>query len=126
MYEIYRLWQKSQEDLRAMAWHVVPIVLPDIRVADFRDRLPYLEYWADQAESLETLVRNPKIRPSRESWEEVRVIRQFADHVDSILIFLKDVLMPRQLDVHFEGDFQAVREALRRRMEAEEPGPTGR
>jgi hypothetical protein len=36
--------------------------------------------------------------------------------VDGILVFLQDVLMPRKLEVHFEDGFQAVREAVRRRM----------
>jgi hypothetical protein len=35
---------------------------------------------------------------------------------DDILVFLNDVLMPRQLEVHLDKDFQAVREARRRRL----------
>ena len=116
MFEIYKLWQKSQEDADLLAERLVPIVLPEMKIGNVRERLPYLEYWSDQAESLEALIRNPKLRPSSDSWEEVRLVREFAHHVDGILVFLQDVLMPRKLEAHLDDGFQAVREALRRRM----------
>jgi hypothetical protein len=53
---------------------------------------------------------------SNESWGEVRLVREFAHHVDDILVFLQDVLMPRKLEAHLDDGFQAVRDALRRRM----------
>jgi internalin A len=116
MFEIYKLWQKHQGDADALLQCLVPIVLPEVKVGNVRERLPYLEYWADQADSLEALIRNPKLRPSTESWEEVRLVREFAHHVDGILVFLQDVLMPRKLETHLDDGFQKVREALRRRM----------
>jgi len=36
--------------------------------------------------------------------------------VDGILVFLQDVLMPRKLEAHLDDGFEAVREALRRRI----------
>ena len=48
--------------------------------------------------------------------EEVRLVREFAHHVDGILVFLQDVLMPRKLEAHLDDGFEAVREALRRRI----------
>lgn len=116
MYEIYKIWQRCQSEAEAMIQRVVPIVLPEVRIGNVRERLPYLEHWAREAESLEALIRNPKIKPSAESWEEVRLVREFAHHVDEILVFLQDVLMPRKLEVHLDNGFEAVREALRRRV----------
>jgi internalin A len=116
MFEIYKLWQKCQGDADDLPQRLVPIVLPEVKIGNLRERVPYLEYWADQAESLEALIRNPKIRPSAESWEEVRLVREFAHHVDDILVFLQDVLMPRKLEAHLDDGFQAVRDALRRRI----------
>ncbi len=116
MYEIYKLWQKCQGDADDLLQSVVPIVLPEVRIGSVRERLPYLRYWAEEAESLEALIRDPKISPSRESWEEVRLVREFAQHVDGILVFLQDVLMPRKLEVHLDDGFRAVREALWRRV----------
>ena len=46
----------------------------------------------------------------------VKGVREFAHHVDGILVFLQDVLMPRKLEAHLDDGFQTVREALRRRM----------
>jgi internalin A len=121
MFEIYKLWQKHQGDADALLQNLVPIVLPEVKVGNLRERLPYLEYWADQADSLEALIRNPKLRPSAESWEEVRLVREFAHHVDDILVFLQDVLMPRKLEAHLDDGFEAVREALRRRTSSFPP-----
>jgi internalin A len=116
MYEIYKLWQKHQGDADGLVEHLIPIVLPEVRIGNFRERAPYLKYWADEAKSLEALIRDPDLSPSRESWEEIRLIREFAHHVDGILVFIQDVLMPRKLEAHLDDGFQAVREALRRRM----------
>jgi len=116
MYEIYRLWQRWQSDANAMARCVVPIVLPEVRVGSFPQRAPYLKHWSDQAKSLEELVRDPDLRPSSQSWEEVRLVREFAHHIDDILVFLNDVLMPRQLQAHLDHGFPAVLEALQHRI----------
>jgi len=116
MYEIYKLWQKHQGDSSRFVEHVVPIVLPEVRIGNFRERAPYLKYWAAEAKDLGALIRDPELSPSRESWEEIRLVREFAHHVDGILVFIQDVLMPRKLEAHLDDGFQAVREALRRRM----------
>lgn len=116
MYEIYKLWQRWQGDADSMARSVVPIVLPEVKVGSFQQRAPYLKHWSDQAKSLEALVRDPDLRPGSQSWEEVRLVREFAHHVDDILVFLNDVLMPRQLEAHLDHGFPAVREALQRRI----------
>jgi internalin A len=116
MYEIYRIWQKCQGDADEMIERLVPIVLPEVRVGNFEERAPYLEHWSERASKLEALIRNPNLRPSSESWEEVRLVREFAHHVDDILVFLQDVLMPRKLEIHLDDGFQAVREALHRRI----------
>jgi hypothetical protein len=100
-----------------MSQCLVPIVLPEVKIGNVRERRTYMEFWAEQAEALETLIRNPKIMPSRESWEEVRLVRELSQHVDGILVFVQDVLMPRNLEVHLDDGFQAVRDALRRRTQ---------
>jgi internalin A len=120
MFEIYKLWQRCQADPEELGKSLVPIVLPEVAIGTFEDRVPYMAHWSERAEQLEAMIRNPKIRPSRESWEEVRLIRAFADDIDGILVFLQDVLMPRQLEAHLDQGFPAVLEALRRRIDANE------
>ncbi len=122
MYEIYKLWQKSQTEADNMAERLVPIVLPEVKIGDFLERVPYLKYWADRAKSLKALIHDPDLSPSSESWEEFRLVQEFAHHVDGILVFLQDILMPRKLEFHLDDDFQAVRDALRRRMGLGEQG----
>ncbi len=112
----YKLWQRCQGEAAELAQRVVPIILPEVNIDSFRARAPYLKHWAQEAKNLEELIRDPDLRPSRESWEEVRQIRAVAENVDEILGFLKDVLMPRQLEAHLDHGFPAVLDALRRRI----------
>jgi len=118
MYEIYKLWQKSQGDADILAQCVVPIILPEVKIGDIQEKLPYLEYWDGEAKIVEALPgRTNVLRLSRESFEKAPLVLEFAHHVDDILVFLQDFLMPRNLEVHLEDGFQAVREVLRRRLE---------
>ncbi|HSS48943.1 MAG TPA: toll/interleukin-1 receptor domain-containing protein [Thermoanaerobaculia bacterium] len=92
MYEIYRLWQRHQGDSGDLAQHL-----------------------------LRALVRDPKLRPGHQSWKEVRLVEEFSLHVDDILVFVQNVLMPRNLEAHLDGNFEIVLTALRRRMTARKP-----
>ena len=116
MYEIYRLWQKSQEDADLMAERVVPIVLPEVKIGRLPERVPYIKYWRQQHEELEAAFNEVGTALAPESLRELRLVRDFAHHVDGILVFLQDVLMPRKLEAHLDDGFEAVRGALRRRM----------
>lgn len=116
MFEIYKLWQRCQGDAGELGRYLVPIVLPEVKIGNFRERSAYLKHWSEEAEHLEGLIRDPALRPGRESWEEVRLVREFAHHLDDILVFLQDVLMPRKLEAHLDDGFPAVLRALRRRI----------
>ncbi len=118
MYEIYKIWQKYQGDTADLAQHLVPIMLPDVKIGDIQESLPYLEYWDAQAKSVEALAtRVNLLRLNRETFERARAgpgIRPPCGRYPRL--FLRDVLMPRKLEAHLENDFQTVRDALRRRL----------
>jgi internalin A len=116
MYEIYRLWQRFQGDGDELARHVVPIVLPEVRVGSLKERAPYLKYWNEQKAEHDALRLDLGLSLSAEDWDEVRLVHEFSHHVGQILGFLNDVLMPRKLEDHLDHGFEAVREALRRRL----------
>lgn len=58
---------------------------------------------------LNSLVHDPDLRPGRDSWEEARLARQFAEHIDDILAFIEDIHMPRDLDKLYDSHFEALR-----------------
>jgi len=124
MHEIHGLWRKSLEDADLMAERLVPIVLPEVKIEDLDQRAPYVRYWKAKEGELRKLHRELGPNLSPESQRELRLVRGFAQDVDDILIFLQDVLMPRKLEVHLKDGFQAVREAVRRRMGAESAPPS--
>lgn len=118
MYEIYRLLQRFQGNRDELARHVVPIVLPEVQVGSLKARAPYVEHWEKQKKEHEALWRKlgPSLSLSAEDYEEIRLIREFSHHVAQILGFLNDVLMPKKLEAHLDDGFEAVREALGRRL----------
>ena len=112
MFEIYKLYQACQGEKKQLLERVVPVVLPEVKIARFPDRLPYLEYWSGEAERYEALLaRAPRGRLGAPSLVEHNQVRDIANHVDDILGFIADVLMPRKVD-----DFSVVRETLLRKM----------
>ena len=123
MFEIYKLWQKSETEAEEMAQRVIPIVLPKVKIGSVVERAPYVRYWMDYAKTLGELIRELGTNASSKSQQEARLVREFAHHIDDILVFLNDVLMPRQLEVHLDNDFKAVRDALRRRLGKSETLP---
>jgi internalin A len=116
MYEIYSLWQKYQGDADDLAQHLVPIVLPEVRIGSLEEREPYVRYWIKRSKKQAPVMRDLGLSASSESQREARLVQAFAQHVDEILVFLKDILMPRKLDIHLDDDFHLVRDALRKRM----------
>jgi hypothetical protein len=90
----------------------VPIVLPEVRIGQSEDRDLYIEHWSKQASRLKARCRKMNVKLSLESFQKARLVNEFAHHVDDILDFLDDVLMPRKLDVHLDHGFEAVRGAL--------------
>ena len=101
---------------------MVPIVLPEVKVGSVPQRAPYVRHWRREKEKLEKLHRDLGLALSPESVQEARLVLEFAHHVDDILVFLNDILMPRKLEAHLDNGFQPVREALRRRMAGKSAG----
>lgn len=118
MKEIYEIWLRCQQDAETMAKTVIPIVLPGVKIESLWDRKAYLDHWGAEAQRVDELERAGKMLSlSPQSFQEARLIREFAYHVDGILYFLQDVLMPRNMEMHLDSGLEAVLEALRRRVE---------
>ncbi len=114
MHELYRIYQRCGSDRRELAERIVPVILPEVKIGDLRERKPYLKFWSREHQELEATFRDPDLRPGPESLREVHRVRDFANHVDDILVFVNDILMPRNLGE--DDDFEPVRELLRKRL----------
>jgi hypothetical protein len=89
-------------------------------------RAPHIRHWKREQKKLEKLQLELGLSLSEQSVKEARLVLEFAHHVDAILVFLNDILMPRKLEAHLDNGFQPVREALQRRMAGESAGkPSG-
>ena len=115
MYEMHSLWQRARFGDRSMIDLVLPVVLPDVRIANFEDRVRYIAHWKARADMLfaQTGANIRSIGPG--ALDEARQAEEFSQQIDEILVFIGDVLMPNRLEDHLANDFQAVRDALRRR-----------
>jgi len=120
MREIYEIYRRSRGDADRFAKVVIPMILPEVEIASLPQRKPYLKHWADRHRELQEILRDPDLSFSPESYREAHYVRDFAQNVDDILIYLQDILMPRNLDAHLDDGFAAIRGALRRRLEVGE------
>jgi internalin A len=114
MHEIYKLWQRCQAEPDEMVKRLVPIVLPGVKIGNLPERAPYVRYWRDKAHELAELHNELHSLLDPQTVQDIRLVREFSEHVDGILRFLNDVLMPRQLKVHLDQGFPAVLDAVRR------------
>lgn len=112
MDEIYRVYQRCQEEANLFAERVVPIILPEVQIRKPEQRAPIVRYWSARADDLELLLKELGTKAGRATWEEARLARALSEHVDNILGFVVDILMP------LEGDFEGVKAALLRRLKS--------
>jgi len=116
MYEIYRIWQRCQEEPDQMKQRVVPLVLPGVRLSTLKHRAPYVRYWRRRAAEDRRTAASMIDSLSPESLQQVRLVAEFAHHVDGILCFLADILMPCDLGKAPRRRFEPLLEAVRTRL----------
>jgi internalin A len=116
MFEIYKVFQACQGDTDKLLQRVLPVVLPEVRLAGLKQRAPYLKHWKEERETAEELLRDLGLSVGSKSYQECRLVDEFARHIDDILTFIQDVLLPRNLETQLADDFEAVRQALKRRI----------
>ncbi len=112
MYEIYRIWQRCQEEPDDLTGRLVPLVLPDVKLGGFAERAPYQRFWSRRVAELEALFRDPELKPGRADFEELLLARDFAAHLSDILAFVQDIHVPRDLARLYGTHFEALRQAL--------------
>jgi hypothetical protein len=113
MFELYCIYQRCGGDRRELAERIVPVILPEVEIGGLKQRAAYMRYWSEKHRELERIFRDPDLRPGLESLREIQLVRDFANHVDDILAFVNDILMPRKLGQHLADGFEAVRALLR-------------
>jgi hypothetical protein len=116
MFEIYKVFQACQGDTDKLLQRILPVVLPEVRLAGLKQRAPYLKHWKEERETAEELLRDLGLSVGSKSHQECRLVVEFAHHIDDILTFIQDVLLPRNLETQLADDFEAVRQALKRRI----------
>lgn len=98
-----------------MVRRVVPLVLRRVKLARLADRPPYIRFWRQHKDELRELAASLGDSLGRSSWEEMRLTAEFAHHVDDILRFFSDVLMPCDLGDVPGKRFEPLLEAVRAR-----------
>ncbi|HEV7668141.1 MAG TPA: toll/interleukin-1 receptor domain-containing protein [Thermoanaerobaculia bacterium] len=116
MDEIYRVYQRCQEDANLFAERVVPIILPEVQIRRPQQRAPIVRDWSTRADELDLLLKELGTKAGWATFEETRLARALSQHVDNILGFVVDILIPRNLKVPLESDFEGVKAALLRRL----------
>jgi internalin A len=109
MTELHFIYQRSLGEKDEFLRRIIPLVLADARIATWRDRVAYTEYWKAEFKAMEK--RLPTL--GAESRELYNKTRDWYFRIDDILGFISDKLAPHGFENIVKDDFAALRAMLR-------------
>jgi internalin A len=99
MYELFGIFRRCRDRADGFLNRVIPIVLPDAKIATTVDRLTYATYWKRYRDKVKQAIDglDDVAYAGVESIHEYRLVDEFARNVADMLAYLNDKLMPRDL-----------------------------
>jgi internalin A len=99
MYELFGIFRRCRDQAERFLAHVIPIVLPDAKIASAVDRLTYAAFWKQERDKLYQAIHglDDPAYVGEEIFKEYRLVDEFAHNVADMLAYLNDKLMPRDL-----------------------------
>jgi internalin A len=99
MYELFGIFRRCRDRADGFLERIIPIVLPDAKIASAVDRLKYAAIWKRKRDDLDKAIRglDDVAYAGVEIIKEYRLVDEFARNVADMLTYLNDKLMPRDL-----------------------------
>ena len=99
MYELFGIFRRCRDQADRFLDRVIPIVLPDAKIASAVDRLTYAAFWKQERDKLYQAIHglDDPAYVGEEIFKEYRLVDEFAHNVADMLAYLNDKLMPRDL-----------------------------
>jgi internalin A len=113
MYELFRVYRNCSDKPDRFLRKVIPLVLPDARLDSMASRLDRAIYWNQQEKALEPRVREHIGVVGTEFFGKFKLIGEFSRNASSMLEYLVDKLMPRDLERMAAEGFREVLQQVR-------------
>jgi internalin A len=115
MSELFRIFRAVGDDAERFLGKVIPVLLPDARLATLRERLDYAAHWKAERDAIDTKLREHGVEIlGPEAFAKYDAIRQFAGTTSNMLELLTDKLVPRDLERLERDEFRELLELMDR------------
>jgi TIR domain len=108
MTELYAIYQRSLQQKEEFLRRIIPLVLDDAHISDFRDRAEHAKHWQKESETMEQYVQylgetDLKLYHAMKRWQI---------EVGDMLAYISDKLAPRGFEEIVKDDFIGLRQML--------------
>ena len=109
--ELYDVYEQSLREKEGFLRRIIPIVLDDAKITDWRDRVIYTKHWQKEFEAMQENL--PHL--GGEDIKLYKAMRRWHNEVGDMLGYVNDVLYPRGFEAIVKDDFAALRQMLEER-----------
>jgi hypothetical protein len=112
--ELYDIYEQSLREKEGFLRRIIPIVLDDAKITDWRDRVIYTEHWETEFKAMEEHLTHL----GGEDINLYKAMRRWHNEVGDMLAYINDVLHPHGFDAIVKDNFAALRHMLEERTRA--------
>jgi hypothetical protein len=112
--ELYDIYEQSLREKEDFLRRIIPIVLDDAKISDWRDRVIYTEHWETEFRAMEEHLTHL----GGEDINLYKAMRRWHNEVGDMLAYINDVLRPHGFDAIVKDNFAALHHMLEERMRA--------
>jgi hypothetical protein len=110
MTELYSVYQNARQERQEFLNRIIPLVLKDADIGNWRGRANYAEHWETEFKAMEQHLT----RLGEEDLKLYRAMRRWHNEVGDMLAYVNDILAPHEFDEIVKDDFAALRQMLER------------
>ena len=112
--ELYDIYEQSVREKEDFLQRIIPIVLDDVKITDWRDRMIYTRHWETEFKAMEEHLTHL----GGEDINLYKAMRRWHNEVSDMLAYVNDVLHPHGFDAIVKDNFAALRRMLDERARA--------
>lgn len=108
MTELHYIYQGCGGEKNEFVQRIIPVVLPDAKIDDWRSRAEHSQYWKNEYEAMELRLKHFGAEDQR----AYQLAKQWHATISDMLAFISDKLSPRTWELIEKDNFQGIRDML--------------
>jgi internalin A len=110
MTELYSIYQNARQERQEFLNRIIPLVLKDANIGNWRGRAIYAEHWETEFKAMEQHFTHL----GEEDLKLYKAMRRWHNEVGDMLAYVNNTLVPHGFDDIVKDDFAALRQMLQR------------